>query len=175
MEVQEMQKNEETGQILNPENHKNESQDIQVILFKLHTEKFAMDINKIRYIVKYPDITNVPNAKPYIHGVMNLRGKIITVVNLNKKVGLPSEDKTKHTRIIITEIGGDWVGFLVDFVSEVIKINSRDILPTPATIGSGVSHEYIKGVSPLESDLLILFDIDKLFKPQELGINPDDI
>jgi purine-binding chemotaxis protein CheW len=147
------------------------NKEIQIILFNLDKECYGIDIDRVRYIIKYPVITTVPNSKSFIHGVLNLRGKIIVVVDLSKRIGLSDSKITNETRIIITEIENDWIGFLVDSVSEVIKITNEKILPTPNNKECDIKQDYIQGVVPFNQDLLIIFNIDKLFKPEELGIN----
>jgi purine-binding chemotaxis protein CheW len=115
----------------------------------------------VQEINRIVDITPVPNSPHYIEGVINLRGKVIPVINLRKRFGLDSKEIDNHSRIIVVDVG-IVTGIIVDSVSEVLRISSDTIDPLPSMTGS-IGSEYIRGVGKLNDRLLILIDIDRLF------------
>ena len=142
----------------------NEGKILQLVTFKLGNEEFGVDILKVQEINRMMDITRIPNAPPFIEGVINLRGKIIPIVDLRKKLGFNNENgfSEKTTRIIVVELDGLVLGFIVDSVSEVLRIPENTIEPPPSIVG-GVESDYIEGVGKLDNRLLILLELKKLF------------
>jgi purine-binding chemotaxis protein CheW len=138
---------------------------IQLVTFRLGDEEYGVDILKVHEINRMMDITAVPNAPPCIEGVINLRGKVIPVINLRKKFGLPSKETDAHSKIVVVDIGTS-AGIIVDSVSEVLRISS-DIVEPPPPMTAGVGSEYIRGVGKLKERLLILLDIERLLGAQE--------
>lgn len=134
---------------------------LQFVTFRLGKEEYAVDILKVQEINRIVDITPVPNSPQHIEGVINLRGKVIPVINLRKRFGLDSDRLDNHARIIVIDVG-IITGIIVDSVSEVLRISSDAIDPPPLMTGS-IDSEYIKGIGKLNDRLLILIDIDKLF------------
>ncbi len=139
---------------------------IQVVSFKIGDEEFGVNILQVQEINRLVQITQVPNAPDFIEGVMNLRGKIVPVVNLRKRFGLPQKEYDKNTRVIVVELNGKTVGFIVDSVSEVLRFSKNDVDPTPDLI-SGIGNEYITGIAKLEDRLLILLDLEKVLTVEE--------
>ncbi len=137
---------------------------LQLVTFKLGNEEFGVDILKVQEINRMMVITRIPNAPPFIEGVINLRGKIIPIVDLRKKLGFDngSGEYEKTTRIIVVELDGLVLGFIVDSVSEVLRIPENTIEPPPSIVG-GVESDYIEGVGKLDNRLLILLELKKLF------------
>ena len=142
---------------------------LQIVSFKLGDEEFAVDILKIQEINRMAEITKVPNSPDFIEGVINLRGKIIPVVDLRRRLGMTREKRDKHTRIVVMEISGKIVGFIVDSVSEVLRFPCKMIEPPPAMM-AGLDAEYIDGVGKLEDRLLILIDMARVLKEKEIEI-----
>jgi len=142
-----------------------ESQIQQLVTFRLGDEEYGVDILKVHEIDRMMDITEVPNAPPSIEGVINLRGKVIPVINLRKKFNLPEREADSRTKIVVVDIGTS-AGMIVDSVSEVLRISS-DIIEPPPPMTAGVSSEYIRGVGKLKDRLLILLDIEKLLGADE--------
>lgn len=134
---------------------------LQLVTLTLGSEEFAVDILKVQEINRMKEITRVPNAPSYVEGVINLRGKVIPVVNLRRKFGLPEKENDDRSRIMIMDIQGITMGLVVDSVSEVLRIPSSIVEPTPP-MASNISTEYIKGIAKLEDRLIILLDIDRL-------------
>lgn len=112
------------------------------------------------------NITKIPNAPAFIEGVINLRGKIIPIVDLRKRLGFKEQPYDKSTRIIVVELEGLVLGFIVDSVSEVLRIPENTIEPPPSMV-AGIESEYIEGVGKLDDRLLILLELKKVFSSPE--------
>ena len=135
--------------------------DIQIIGFKLNAEEYALEISGVQEIIKIQSITRVPRSKPYILGVINLRGIIIPVIDLNIRFGIGKTTEIEKKRVIILKFGTLSVGIVVDGVSEVIDVSASQILSNPA-ITSSMNQEFLKGVCKLGDDSLqTLLDIEK--------------
>jgi len=145
---------------------KQENELLQLVTFGIGEEEFGIDILKVQEIIRTMAITKVPNSPPYVEGVINLRGKVIPVIDLRSRFNMEYRDHDSHTRIIVLQIHGMIVGFVVDEVSEVLRIQSNTVEPPPVV--SGIESEYIKGVGKLDDRLLILLDLDKLIPIEEL-------
>ncbi len=141
---------------------------IQLVTFKIAEEEFGVDILKVQEIIRMMPITKVPNAPSFVEGVINLRGKVIPVIDMRKRFGLPESERDSNTRIEVMDLQGQVVGFVVDAVSEVLRIKESTVEPPPAVV-AGIGSEYMKGVGKLEDRLLILLDLDKLLNQQELN------
>ena len=139
---------------------------VQLVTFKLGNEEFALDILKVQEINRIVEITKVPKAPDFVEGVINLRGRVIPIVDIRKKFHLNIREATKETRIIVVNIMNKTIGLIVDSVSEVLRINSSTIQPPPPLI-AGLDSDYIKGVGKLDERLIILLDIDKIFTTGE--------
>ena len=142
---------------------------IQLVTFSIGEEEFGVDILKVQEIIRTMEITKVPRAPEFVEGVINLRGKVIPIVDLRKRFGLETRDHDKHTRIIVIEINQMIVGFVVDSVSEVLRIPANTVEPPPPVV-SGLESEYISGVGKLQDRLLILLDLDRLLSNEEHDI-----
>lgn len=139
---------------------------LQLVTFKLGTEEFGVDILKVQEINKMMNITKIPNAPMFIEGVINLRGKIIPIIDLRKRLGFRDQPYNKSTRIIVVELDGLVLGFIVDSVSEVLRIPENTIEPPPSMV-AGIESEYIEGVGKLDERLLILLELKKVFSSPE--------
>jgi purine-binding chemotaxis protein CheW len=139
---------------------------LQLVTFGLGNEQYAVDILKVQEINRMKEITKVPNAPSYVEGVINLRGKVMTVVDLRKRFGLSTKENNAHSRIMIMDIQGITVGLVVDAVSEVLRIQANIVEPTPPLATEGGS-EFIIGIAKLENRLIILLDIDRLIGTSE--------
>ena len=135
---------------------------LQLVTFRLGPEEFGIDIKKVQEINRMIDITKIPNAPRHVEGVVNLRGKIIPIVSLRKRLGLDEAEQDKMTRIMIVEIEGKVLGFIVDAVSEVLRIQDPKIEAPPSITGSNDS-AYVGGVINLSDRILILLDLHALF------------
>jgi purine-binding chemotaxis protein CheW len=135
---------------------------LQLVTFKIGREEFGIDIQKVQEINRMIEITKIPNTPNHVEGVVNLRGKIIPIISLRTKLGFEEAEKDKSTRIMVVEINGNVLGFVVDSVSEVLRIHDAKIEPTPSITG-GTDSEYIQGVINLSDRLLILLNLNTLF------------
>jgi purine-binding chemotaxis protein CheW len=139
---------------------------LQLVSFNIGQEEFGLDIQSIQEINRMVDITRVPNSPEFVSGVINLRGKVIPIIDLRKRFGFPSKEYDKNTRIIVVELNGMVVGFIVDAVSEVLRIPKSITEPPPAIV-AGIGSEYITAVAKLENRLLILLDLERILKDKE--------
>jgi len=134
---------------------------LQLVTFRLGNEEFSLDILKVQEIIRHMDLTRVPKTPEFVDGVINLRGRVIPVLDLRKRFGLPKDENTNETRIIVVDVDNRTVGLKVDAVSEVLRLPADTVEPPPAIV-TGVESEYIKGVGKLDGRLLILLDVAKI-------------
>ncbi len=147
-------------------NQKENQQLLQLVSFKIGNEEFGIDILKVQEIIRLMTITEVPNSPEFVEGVINLRGRVIPVLDLRVKLGMSRIEHSSSTRIIVVEINNTTVGFIVDAVSEVLRI-PQNITEPPPEIVAGVESEYITAVGKLEDRLLILLDLEKILSLSE--------
>ena len=145
--------------------------DGKYLTFSLADEEYGIGILKIKEIIGLMQITTVPQTPEFIKGVINLRGKVIPVVDLRLRFGMDSMDYTERTCIIVVEIKGAndsvQIGIVVDSVSEVLNIRGEDIEDTPA-FGAKLNTDFISGMAKTEENVKILLDIDRVLSAQEL-------
>ncbi|WP_094228567.1 chemotaxis protein CheW [Methanolobus psychrotolerans] len=134
----------------------------QLVVFSLGVEEFGVNIMQVQEIIRMPDITRIPRAPDYIKGVINLRGKIIVVMDLDKRFGMSQKALTDDSRVVVVDIEGTVIGLVVDSVSEVIRLQGSNIEQTPEIISQKINAEYLKGVGKLEDRLLILLDLENI-------------
>lgn len=142
--------------------------EFQLVVFSTGSEEFGVEIMKVQEIIRTTDITKVPQAPAYIMGIINLRGRIIVALSLNVLLGMGSKEQDENTRIIVASINDSIMGFMVDSVSEVIRLSEKNVEAAPAVIASKVGTEYVLGVGKLDSRLLILINLDKILGASEL-------
>lgn len=148
-----------------------EEEILQLVTFHVGDEEFGVEILEVREINRMMEITRVPHAPEFVEGVINLRGQVIPVVDLRKRFGLQAVERDKSARIVVVELGDRVVGFLVDSVSEVLRVPRGLVEPPPPIVG-GIDAAYIEAVVKLEDRLLILLDLRKLLsrgETEELG------
>lgn len=139
---------------------------LQLVSFHIGTEEFGLDILRVQEINRMVEITRVPNAPPFVTGVINLRGRVIPIVDLRERFGLARKENDKNTRIIVVELKGRVVGFVVDSVQEVLRI-PKSITEPPPPMVAGIGSEYITAVGKLEDRLLILIDLERILTTTE--------
>ena len=140
---------------------------LQLVSFSVAAEEYGLDILRVQEIIRTQQLTRVPNLPDYVEGVINLRGKVIPVVALRRRLGLESVESDKNTRIVVVDVHGQTLGFIVDAVSEVLRIRTDTVEPTPR-IGN-VEREYISGVGKLDTRLLLMLDLERLMNHEEIG------
>ena len=143
---------------------------IQLVSFKLDSEEYGIEVLKVREIIRMIPITHMPNSPQYVEGIINLRGKIIPVVSMRKKFGLMERESDSQTRIVVMDISGELMGFIVDSVSEVIRISGSEIQPPPNVVSGGIDQECITGVINQSERLLVLLDLERLFSHEEKAL-----
>jgi purine-binding chemotaxis protein CheW len=142
---------------------------VQLVSFMLAEEEYGVEVLKVREIIRMPTITKMPNVLQYVEGIINLRGKVIPIISMRKRFGLEESENSSQTRIIIMDVAGNLTGFVVDAVSEVIRIHNSDIQPPPSLVLSGgIGQEFITGVFNHAERLLIIMDVDRMFSSEEL-------
>ena len=143
---------------------KNKTQ--QLVAFFLANEEYGVPIIQVQEVIRKPDITRIPGMPDFIDGVINLRGKIIPIIDLRKRFGLANKEDTDKTRIIVTKATDQIIGLVVDGVSEVVHLNDEQIEPIPQSIAS-IDAEYLSGVGKLAKRLIILLNLEKLLSDLE--------
>lgn len=138
----------------------------QYVIFQLEKETFGIDIAKVWEIITPKTITKVPHTASFIEGIINLRGQVIPVIDLRKRFGLPTGERTRSERIVVIEIEGNTLGMFVDGVSEVLHINSDQVEAPPPAV-TNVDSDYLAGVAKLEERLIILLNLDKVLANHE--------
>ena len=134
---------------------------VQLVVAKLANEEYGIPITQVQEIIQIPSITRVPGIPGFVEGVINLRGKIIPIVDLRKRFNLTQEQFGENTRIVVTTIDNQSIGLLVDSVSEVIRLSNDAIDPIPPKI-SQICSEYLSGIGKFEKRLIILLNLEKL-------------
>lgn len=142
-------------------------QELQVVAFRIGRETFGLPISTVREIVRVPEITSMPNAPDYIEGVINLRGRIIPVVDLRKRFGDKSPERSKKNRIVVVEVGRRSIGLIVHSASEVLRIPPSDIEQLDKVFHDKEVN-YITGVGKLKGRLVILLDLNQILQNVEL-------
>ena len=144
------------------------TKELQLVSFRVGSEDFGVDILQVQEINRMVEITGVPQAPPFIEGVINLRSKVVPIINLRRRFNIETKEPDKNTRIVVVDINGDKLGLIVDAVSEVLRLSVDSIEPPPELV-TGVNSEYIKGVARLENRLLIFLDLSKVISTEELA------
>jgi len=145
------------------------SEILKLVSFCIGDEEYGVDILRVQEINRTMEVTRVPNAPSYVEGVINLRGRVIPVVDLRARFGMPRKEWDKNTRIVVVELRGVTVGFVVDSVNEVLRI-PRNVTEPPPGLATGANAEYITGVGKLEDRLLILLDLEKVVGIEDLNV-----
>ncbi|MCP4581524.1 MAG: chemotaxis protein CheW [candidate division Zixibacteria bacterium] len=143
----------------------------QMVTFNLGQEEFGVNILQVQEINRMVEITQVPQTEHYIKGIINLRGKVIPIVDLRKKFGMAEKEYDNHTRIVVVDVSNEVVGLVVDGVSEVLRVPADSLEEAPRLVSgestySGV--EYIKSIAKLEDRLLIYLDLGKIISTSKL-------
>jgi purine-binding chemotaxis protein CheW len=150
------------------EEEKEQGGELHLVTFNLG-EEYGVPITQVQEIIRVGNITIVPNSPSYMEGVINLRGRVLPVLNLRKRLKLPVTDVTKASRIIVTEVSSKMLGLLVDAVSHVIKVPSEVVEKAPEEVLE-IDTDYITGVGKLKDRLVILLDLEKLLRKEKIEI-----
>ena len=143
----------------------------QYLSFILEDELFALDISSVREVLDYKSITKIPRMPNFILGVINLRGNVVSVVDMRMKLGMKKAKRTVHTCIVIIEVNIEeeiiLMGILVDSVREVFELPGEDI-EMPPKFGSGMNMEFIKGMGKKDDSFIMVLDINRIFSSEEI-------
>lgn len=143
-----------------------EIKEIQVACFRLGDDLYAIDIMRIKEIVRPLKLTSLPRFPDFVEGIINLRGIVMPVVDLRKRFGLPETGITSGTRFLIVKQTGQILALVVDEVTEVVTVSIKDIKPPPL-MGEGVNAGYLLGVCLAGEEMIMLLDLDRLLSSQE--------
>jgi purine-binding chemotaxis protein CheW len=140
--------------------------ELHLLTFALDREEFGIPVTQVREVIRVSDITRVPQAPAHVRGVANLRGRILAVVELRSRLGLPLAELTPRSRVLVVEVRGRVLGLLVDAVSQVTKVPQASVVPAPEEVVSADAN-YLTGVARWQSRLIILLDLDRVLFPTE--------
>ena len=135
--------------------------DQQVVIFRLAESSYAVEISAVREIIRPQPVTVVPQAPPFVVGVINLRSSIVPVLDLRRRCGLPSAEQTRDSRVVVVQVGDQSVGLQVDSVSEVISLPPDCVEPAAGLIRGAAQEQLLRGVARLEDRLVMLLDLSR--------------
>lgn len=141
-------------------------QEVRLTIFTIGEEEYAIDIMRVVEILKPHKVTRLPKTPDFVEGVINLRGKVIPIIDLRKRFGIKSSLNPKKERILLTRVGEEVVGLVVDGVKEVRSISKGDI-ESPPTMVKGIQTEYLEGVGKAGEGLIIILNLDKILSTEE--------
>lgn len=150
---------------------RDEHEELHLVTFNMG-EEYGVRIKQVQEIIRVGNITIVPNSPSYMEGVINLRGKVLPVLNLRKKLRLSDNGTTKNSRIVVTEVNSKVLGLLVDSVSHVMKVQADLIESAPEEVLE-IDTDYITGVCKLPHRLIILLDLEKLLRKEKIKIGQE--
>jgi len=141
---------------------------MQLVGFNIGTELFGVSILMVQEIIRSAPITTVPNSPDFIEGIINLRGNIVPVIDLRKRLNIYKEEMDyEKSWILILNVNDRVTGFIVDFVTKVLKIDENTVEPPPDIVVAGLESQYIRGVCKLDENLLILLDFNRILRIDE--------
>ena len=138
----------------------------QLVVFDLASEGYGVDIGAVREIIRMQEITRVPKTPEFVEGVINLRGKVIPVIDLRKRFGLHVAEQNKDNRIVVVDIGKQDIEVIVDAVTEVLRISTDSVEP-PTSVITSADSDYLLGIAKLENRLIILLDLESVLSKEE--------
>ncbi|NLK51644.1 MAG: chemotaxis protein CheW [Syntrophomonadaceae bacterium] len=146
------------------------AEEFQLVVFTLKADnslcEYGTPITQVKEIIRFTTPTRLPKAPAFLEGVINLRGKVISVIDLKKRFDMEINEYTDEARIIVVEIDGQTVGIIVDEVTEVLRLGLNDVEPPPSIMG-GITAKYLQGVGKLGERLLVLLDLNKILSESE--------
>lgn len=142
------------------------SGEVQLVVFTMENEEFACSINNVREVLKMIKFTPLPRSLDFVEGVINMRGEVLPVIDLRKRLGLPDAERTDNSRIIIVEVEERMVGLIVDAVNEVISLDNEQIQEVPTQVAGGKT-DLITGVGKVDDRMLIILDLDRILTGEE--------
>jgi len=160
---------QEGGSLVMADSSGSSAEEKQIVTFTIEDEEYGIFIEKVQEINRYTNVTRVPKTPAFVEGIVNLRGEVIPLIDLRKRFELPVRDKDEFTRVIIANLSSIRVGFVVDFVDEVLRVSADSIDSVPAVLGAGVDSQFLEGVVNLsgEQRMILLLNVDELFSKAE--------
>ena len=147
--------------------HETQQKDLrQFVSFVIAGEEFGVNILTVQEIIRPIAITRVPHAPAFVEGIINLRGRILPVIDLRKRFGFPPREQDEDTRIVVLEVEEQVIGFVTDAVREVLRVDASTMEPAPE-LAVGIDAHYLRGVAKLEDRLLILLDLEGVLSDEE--------
>lgn len=140
---------------------------LQIVDFELANENYGVAISDVHEIIRMVEVTRIPKAKQFIEGVINLRGRIIPIIDLRKRFGLDSKAVDQDKRIIVVRVEDQTVGMIVDAVSEVLQVSASQIEGVSSLVSSQVDTEFISGIAKVDNRLIILLELTKVLTAKE--------
>jgi purine-binding chemotaxis protein CheW len=141
--------------------------EMQIVVFEVGDELFGVNISVVESIIKMQDITKIPHSLSFVEGVTSLRGSVLPVIDLRKRLNIDIHEITKETRIIVVSMDATKVGMIVDAVSEVLTIQDSVVEATPAIVSSSIDNTFITGIAKVEDRLIILLDLSEVLSIKE--------
>lgn len=148
--------------------------EFQIVTFTLGNERFGIDIDELLEIVRVENITRVPNTKNFVEGVINLRGQIIVVLDLLKKLNVGKINLTNSSRILVVKTEEEQIGLIVDKCEDVTTISIDKVQSSPKILENKVKSEYIRGVVFEREEAIVLLDLSKLLAGQDFSLKTDE-
>lgn len=152
---------------ISPENPAGIGPQRQLVVFRMSDSEFGLDIRHVREVIRVPEMTRMPRTPAFVVGIINLRGRILPVLDLKKRFNLPPVETGPETRVMIVEWRGQALGFLVDRVHEVVKVPASAVAQ-PADLVLAVAGQYLEGIVESRDRLIILLDLDRILDQQEI-------
>ena len=140
---------------------------IQVVCFRIATDEYGIEIHNVQEILRMPKITALPKAAEYIMGVIDLRGKVLPVVDINKRFGILESNLSQYKRAVVINIKGKVIGLAIESVSNVVKV-SKDDVELPPPVVKGIAGNYIFGIAKIDEKFVVILDVDKIFSCEEI-------
>jgi purine-binding chemotaxis protein CheW len=140
----------------------------QLVAFQLAGETYGIPIALVQEIIRFCEITQIPRTSPAVRGVVNLRGKIVPVIDLRMRFGLPTIEESSSTRIVVVESEPHVVGLIVDAVTQVLRLSAAQIEP-PSELVADIQADFIHAVGKMESGLVILLNVSKILQTESFG------
>ena len=150
------------------ESSSSSEESLQLVVFELSGEEFGVNIMQVSEIISVPKITRIPQAPECVKGLINLRGKIVVVIDLKKRLGFDPRVSDSLSRVIIVEIGDTTIGMIVDSISSILKLPLSSVKPIPDTIKSKINSEYLTGIGKIGNRLLILLNLARVLGEEEI-------
>jgi purine-binding chemotaxis protein CheW len=142
--------------------------ELQLVTFYIGREEYCVEVLNVREIIRMPQITKMPNAPSYVSGIINLRGKVIPIVSIRERFNFENTEHTSSSRIIVMDSSaGSLIGFIVDSVSEVIRIKQSEVQPPPAVAVASIEMQYITGIINSKDSMRIFLDLGSMFSDEE--------